>query len=267
MYLSEQGALSGKVNMSVLSTSEFTSDGNIDLGFVHTEGKFYSHGGLHVKGFTSTAGSSISGGMTVDSLAGEKYCPQLNLNSCVQQPLLSPSSNHTYTEAGIYKDTLSGSGGCDSIISIEVMYFDKVTYLSESKCIKYTSPSGDYQWTESGVYSDVMTNINGCDSLIEIDLTIVDCSCELYIPNAFTANNDGVNDVFYGIGVCEYNDFEMIIFNRNGERLFLSDDVNLGWAGMYMGTRAPNGTYLYSISYSTITTDYVKRQGLVNLLD
>lgn len=74
---------------------------------------------------------------------------------------------------------------------------------------------------------------------------------KLAIPNAFTPDNNGVNDVFkvfYRPGDI-LQDFEMKIFNRYGKQIFRSGDPNTGWDGKFKGKKQPADTYLYFIKY------------------
>ena len=69
---------------------------------------------------------------------------------------------------------------------------------------------------------------------------------EIYFPNAFTPNGDGVNDVFiYKSRLIEQ--VVMQIYNRWGELLFQTNQLDVGWDGSYQGALAPPGTYLYKI--------------------
>ena len=77
---------------------------------------------------------------------------------------------------------------------------------------------------------------------------------QVYIPTAFSPNGDGVNDVFKPSAIYIKNQtnnrlytFEMEIFDRWGNKLFLSNDINLGWDGTFQNTLCPNGVYLYKI--------------------
>ena len=67
------------------------------------------------------------------------------------------------------------------------------------------------------------------------------------IPNAFTPNNDGLNDEFkpYDSGV---SDFKMLIFNKFGEKIFESNDINLGWDGYFNG-KIVQGSYVYKMEF------------------
>jgi gliding motility-associated-like protein len=75
-----------------------------------------------------------------------------------------------------------------------------------------------------------------------------ECS-ELWIPNAFTPDDNGVNDVFLPKGV-EIVKYEMLIFNRWGEHLFTSDVLEVGWDGVYNGEKAKSDVYYYMIRYT-----------------
>ncbi|MBL4585703.1 MAG: gliding motility-associated C-terminal domain-containing protein, partial [Flavobacteriales bacterium] len=72
----------------------------------------------------------------------------------------------------------------------------------------------------------------------------VEPNFSFYIPNAFTPDNDGVNDQFFGTGeyITQYN---MQIFDRWGEKLFESNSQDLKWDGSYKGKQVEAGQYIY----------------------
>jgi gliding motility-associated-like protein len=91
-----------------------------------------------------------------------------------------------------------------------------------------------------------------------------------YIPNAFTpSNNDGINDYFngIGIGIAEY---EMWIFDRWGERIFYTNDINKGWDGKVQG-KSPEGkqdVYTWKVKLKDVLGkkhDYIGHVTLLNL--
>ena len=88
---------------------------------------------------------------------------------------------------------------------------------------------------------------NGCvDSLIKyIDVTD---DLNVFIPNSFTPNGDGLNDVFLikGLGFKTEN-FSMELFDRWGQSLFFSKDVTKGWDGSVKGQPVQDGVYIYKI--------------------
>jgi gliding motility-associated-like protein len=94
------------------------------------------------------------------------------------------------------------------------------------------------------------------------------CS-SVYVPSAFTPNDDGTNDMFKAIGM-DVKDFSMIIFNRWGEKIFETKDINQGWDGTYKGVPSPVGLYIWQIEANdnngkTLVTD-MQRKGTVGLI-
>ncbi len=71
----------------------------------------------------------------------------------------------------------------------------------------------------------------------------------LYIPNAFTPNDDTKNEVFKVYGLNIY-DFELRIFSRWGEQIFFSYDPEKGWDGKFMGKDCPEGVYVWQLKYT-----------------
>ncbi len=67
------------------------------------------------------------------------------------------------------------------------------------------------------------------------------------IPNAFTPNGDGLNDIFKPFP-SDISDFKMFIFNKFGEKLFESNDINVGWDGYFKG-KIMQDTYIYKIEF------------------
>lgn len=88
---------------------------------------------------------------------------------------------------------------------------------------------------------------------------------EIFIPNSFTPNGDGKNDLFkvYGNGLAN---MEMKIFNQWGELLYAGKDISTGWDGTHKGRRQPIGVYSYVIRLTLTDKSEVIKKGSVNLL-
>lgn len=86
-----------------------------------------------------------------------------------------------------------------------------------------------------------------------------------YIPNSFTPNEDGKNDVFYvaGFGI---DALEMWIFNRWGELIFRTNELNKGWDGKHKGVWCENGVYTYKVNIKTSSNKTEIKVGHVTLL-
>lgn len=99
-----------------------------------------------------------------------------------------PENNITYTNSGVYTQTLTNINGCDSIITLNLTIMPAQTnVVSITQCDNYTSPIGNI-YSTSGSYSETYTNIYGCDSIVTINLTITNLqntvsisSCGTYI--------------------------------------------------------------------------------------
>ncbi len=89
---------------------------------------------------------------------------------------------------------------------------------------------------------------------------------EVYIPNAFTPNGDGVNDSFgaKGVGIEEY---KLAIYNKWGELLFESESIDNQWDGTYAGQNAKEDAYVYDLLVKNEdSSDWIKKTGSVTLL-
>ena len=87
----------------------------------------------------------------------------------------------------------------------------------------------------------------GCDASDSIRIT--DCVLPLWFPNAFTPNDDGVNDIFHpvGRGVLSY---EILIFDRWGRKVFESTEIEPGWDGRMQGNMCSDGVYVFIATYN-----------------
>lgn len=110
-----------------------------------------------------------------------------------------------------------------------------------------------HMYTDTGVYTVklVVSNLYNCfDSIIQ-PLRVNEIST-LYIPNAFTPGNaDGKNDVFTVFGL-DFYDFDMMIFDRWGQKIYETKDPKRGWDGKYGGTLCQEGVYVYRITCTPI---------------
>jgi gliding motility-associated-like protein len=87
----------------------------------------------------------------------------------------------------------------------------------------------------------------------------------LYIPNAFTPNDDDLNDQFIlSGGALKTIDFK--IFNRWGELLFQSDNLKTFWNGKYKDKLQPQGVYMYSCTYTDFRGKLYSTKGTITLL-
>ena len=90
----------------------------------------------------------------------------------------------------------------------------------------------------------------------------------IFVPNAFSPNEDGLNDEFKAITTSnQITSFHLFIYNRWGEQIFESSDISQGWDGEYKGQPSPGGAYVYKIVYTiSQMPDVISISGVVVLV-
>lgn len=113
------------------------------------------------------------------------------------------------------------------------------------------STSRKFKVVEEGAYSVIVT-LDNCQGEDKIKVSMEDCECIPFVPNAFSPNGDGLNDVFNPFFKCGNLDlqFRISIFNRWGQRVFYGHNMNDTWDGTFNGKAVEVGTYFYHIVYS-----------------
>jgi gliding motility-associated-like protein len=87
----------------------------------------------------------------------------------------------------------------------------------------------------------------------------------IYVPNAFTPNDNGLNDYYLAVG-GSLKTMSMQIYNRWGEMLFESNDLAIGWDGTFNGSRVQNGVYMYVVNYTGYDDTSYQLKGTVTLI-
>lgn len=153
-YYKLNEGIAGGTNSGVTSTYDASGNGN--------------NGTLNTFALTGSTSNWVTGyPLTVPSLTGSE-----SVTSCGAS-YTSPSGNYTWTQAGVYQDTIQTVAGCDSVLTITLDFnTSSSASIIENACYSYTSPSGAFTWSSSGTYQDTLVNAAGCDSIITIDLSI-----------------------------------------------------------------------------------------------
>ena len=176
--------------------------------------------------------------------------------------------------SGVYISTVSNENcskdfeiSVESIDTPDVYIFNK--YGKNVFCFDYETPELEIKgddvsnvWypvvvRESTIVIDspgdytVYSSGDNCTSVNKIEITEY-CDKQIFIPNSFTPNGDGNNETFIPI-LNNIVDYELRIFNRWGDMIFLSRNVNKGWNGIYMGSECQVDVYVYKISYKYLS--------------
>ena len=121
-------------------------------------------------------------------------------------------------------------------------------------------------------YVEAQASILAPDSSVILITSRSNIACitqdaSIYIPNAFSPNDDGRNDTFrpylqYGVP----GEYELIIYDRWGGQLFRSNDIENGWDGFIRGEKASTGLYLYHLYLIQSSGTVIETTGEINLL-
>jgi gliding motility-associated-like protein len=244
--------------------------------------------------------NSICVGETVQlqALGAENYLwsPSSTLSANnIANPKAKPSNDITYTVIGY--DSL----GCfrDTAIAAIKVYEhptvdlgpDLVLTAGNSKTLTplYTGRINSYLWTPSKdlscytcpapvlsardnvTYRLKVSNEGGCTAEDLLNVVVTCDNSTVFIPNTFSPNGDGMNDVFYprGNGINAIS--SMRILNRWGEVVFNKKELtpnnpSTGWDGMHKGKRADAGVYTYAVEILCKNSQLLKFVGNITLI-
>ncbi len=155
------------------------------------------------------------------------------------------------------------------------------TFLCTNDTVRLAKvlPGVTYNWrglndsviniSNSGNYFITASDSLGCKNNYRVHVSSQACSlCDVHLPSAFTPNGDGLNDVFKGRSICPVAEYHLIIYNRWGEKIFESTDINEGWNGKIGGKIAETGAFVYYLRFknSSNENEYKTIKGTVLLI-
>jgi len=117
-----------------------------------------------------------------------------------------------------------------------------------------------------GVYHYNIVDAQDCGIDGNVDIPFSTFGCAIYMPNAFTPDGDGQNDIFRAKVFDKVSAFRMCVYNRWGQLLFVTNDIQDGWRGDHKGVLMPAGAYLWTVTYRDHSGQDVKQTGSVMLL-
>jgi len=171
--------------------------------------------------------------------------------------------------SGKYQVTVVNNGGCTATAEVEIQFFPKPMVEAgpdvSSDCVNgvilYGIGDGTPLWEPAlGLSNDntfdvkafpvnttlyYLTVDNGICKATDSLLVTAECS-SIYVPSAFTPNGDGLNDIFNAIGM-DLKEFRLLIYNRWGEKIFQTQEIENGWDGTYNGNPSPLGLYIWEL--------------------
>jgi gliding motility-associated-like protein len=201
-------------------------------------------------------------------------------------------NGQNYNTSGVYTDEYHTDEGCDSIsvLSLHVhdlpevgIGYDNTKYCIYDSIMVTGTGAQNYSWTNNGVYyqtgNPVAVPLNyfgnvikvigkdeyNCTDSASIRIETHPC-CELGIPNAFSPNGDGINDYFLPVTNGNPVAYAFYIYNRYGQKVFQSINIEKGWDGTYNNLPADIGTYHFYLKSECANGEKTERKGDVTLL-
>jgi gliding motility-associated-like protein len=158
-----------------------------------------------------------------------------------------------------------------------------ITGQSTPLGVTNTAASDTYNWTPSTTlscitcadpiatptistwYKVTVTNNSGCSTTDSVFITVKEPCGAVYIPNAFSPNGDGTNDILKVFGNC-IQDMQLTIFDRWGNKVFESTNPINGWDGTFKGKPMNTGTYVFSLVVSDMDNNIINKKGNITLV-
>ncbi|MBL0146057.1 MAG: gliding motility-associated C-terminal domain-containing protein [Chitinophagaceae bacterium] len=196
------------------------------------------------------------------------------------------STNPTFLviQPGLYYVTNTLSNNCIFKDSVLITYTSKPIFtlgVDTSVCITrpiVVAPSvnveGNYLWQDGSTLKSYQVKSPGTYKLVVInkcgthtdDIIISEASCEFLMPNSFTPNGDGLNDIFKIKYPFKALEFTFSIYNKYGTKIFETNDMLKGWDGTYKSKRQEIGSYVWVIKLKNLNGYSEVLNGMVTLL-
>ena len=188
-------------------------------------------------------------------------------NAQVSNTDITINFDPTFTGTETMKYRICCGGKCDTA-EIILITSGKNGEIFEQACDRYTWNGQTY--SQSGAYTHRYISADGCDSTVTLYLIIDDCTVPVYLPSAISPTlSDGHNDRLSlpDIVKPQMIEFEIRIFDRWGNLVFLSKDKDFVWDGTRNGKLLPNSVYIYDLRYKTETdSEPVVLKGTITVL-
>jgi gliding motility-associated-like protein len=197
----------------------------------------------------------------------------------------STAPTHAINNLGLYWVKVENNFGCIASDTIRIISFftnpanflpGDTSFCRGNQHVIHVPGYTQYLWDDGSIFPSItikrfgqitltVKDNNGCYGTDSMRL--FDAKCIRYaLPNAFTPNKDGKNDVFRPFLTQIVTDYNMTIWNRWGEIMYTSSEPQKGWNGYYKAQQQSPGTYIYSIRFTDSDGLPVSLKGTVNII-
>jgi gliding motility-associated-like protein len=185
----------------------------------------------------------------------------------------------TYSVTAKYKGCVHKTDMKVAVLPLPVFSLGRDTTMCNgyNVTLKASYPGASYRWNTGGTDSTYTTNrsglywaeatLNGCSYSDTLAVIQKLCACEIKMPNAFSPNGDGINDVYRPTIKCFPRDYHLSVFNRDGQVVFDSKNYQDLWDGKFKGAALPIATYYYILTlFNQDLMENEKKSGSITLL-
>lgn len=228
-------------------------------------------------------------GSTYFTVSGDRFLREWNMEIVKDTPLVQPQAVDCRTEAlqdeyegsegsNIMKGESNGLGGsAPADISFYAYVTDAVRHYEwqmsrdqnfENPDYRFYQQDLDYTFVEEGTFylRFIGSNADGTCECFGDTYTVTIGASALECPNAFSPNDDGINDI-WKISYRSLIEFHCEIFNRNGQKIYGYDDPSGGWDGTWHGKKVRPGVYYYVITATGADGKQYKKSGDINIIN
>lgn len=243
------------ITINTIPTATLTGDSLMCSGETIT---LTASGGSSFLWSDGSTGSSIN----VSPASDQTYSVIVSNGPCVDTSAINIAvqANPTITAlANPYQITSGDSTQLSVVTNGTSVVWSPSTSLSCSTCINpMASPE------ETIIYS-VTSTLNGCSATDTVLVRVEELCKDLFIPDAFSPNNDQNNDVWCVYGSC-LSEIEVAVFDRWGNKVFFSTETEICWTGEINGVMADNGVFIYQLHAITNKGEEIKLNGSIYLI-
>jgi gliding motility-associated-like protein len=211
--------------------------------------------GHYPQGSYTVSGQSGTNGTTLIDLCGTPMplLPGQSVTASAQFVIPPPAPTPVVSPADTTK--------CD---------YSTIGIIGENGFPKYLWSNGDNTPSiaviDPGTYTLQITDTNGCTASKSVVVTDSACPQYVYLPNAFTPNNDGRNDIFRPVFAGAASMFRFAVYDRWGRLMFESTSPSGGWDGTTGGKEQPAGVYVWVCVYKLYEQPEHMQRGTVMLI-
>lgn len=177
----------------------------------------------------------------------------------------------SYPNPGVYTITLTGMDrycGVSTVSKTVPVYQlptvnlgpDTILCPGEKLLLGPPAQGYNYSWNTGAATSQILSSPfsrnymitvdnNGCKAIDDIYIKILN-ACLIRVPNAFTPNRDGTNDLLMALNADLVKDLKFSVFNRFGQQVFHTTSPLTGWDGSYKGQPCESGAYVWMLDYT-----------------